>query len=143
MNIEEGTLPGNSNTTSGDSEALLRSYFARKWTVSLRSALLLTGLSVLVAVNSPKLGLDLAVGGVLGIANVLLVMRNNERLVDGRRSRATYAASNMVRIFAVGAIPVIVAVREPGWAMGLYFAGFFTPLAWYTIELRRDIKRGH
>jgi hypothetical protein len=143
MNAEEGTFPDGDNTTSGDSEALLRSYFARKRTISLRSALLLTGLSVLVAVKAPKLGLALAVGGVLGIANMLLVMRNNERLVDGRRSRAIYSASNMVRIFALGAIPVIVAIREPGWAMVLYFAGFFTPLAWYAAELQRDIKRGH
>jgi len=142
LKVEEGTFPGNSNTTSGDSDSALRSYFARKRAISLRSSLFLIGVSALVAAVSPKLGLDLAVGGVLGVANMLLVMRNNERLVDGRRSRGIFAASNMVRIFAVGAIPVIVAVHEPGWAMGLYFAGFFTPLAWYAIELRRDIKRG-
>jgi hypothetical protein len=142
MNVEEGTFPGEPNTTSGDSDSALRSYFARKRTISLRSSLFLIGVSALVAVVSPKLGLDLAVGGVLGVANILLVMRNNERLVDGRRSRGIFAASNMVRIFVVAAIPVMLAIHSPWWSMGVYFAGFFTPLAWYSVELQRWYRRG-
>src|SRR5471032_340332 len=142
MNIEEGTLPGNSNTTSADTEAELRAYFMRKRSISVGASLFLVLVSALVAVWSPWLGLVLVIGGGCGVANILLVMRNNERLLDGNRSRAMFATSNMVRIIAVGAIPVIVTVHGPWWAMGIYFAGFFTPLAWYAIALQRSFKRG-
>jgi len=142
MNDEEGWLPGYANTTSADVEAELRAYFARKRSVSVGASIFLLIVSACVAVRWPLLGLDLAVGGICGVLNILLVMRNNERLVDGRRSRAFYVASNMVRILAVGATAVIVAYRGPWWAMGIYFAGFFTPLAWYAIGLQRSFQRG-
>ncbi|GAC1410266.1 MAG: hypothetical protein NVSMB64_19300 [Candidatus Velthaea sp.] len=142
MKVEEGTLRGSDNTTSADAEAELRAYFARKRSISVASSLFLLTVSAGLALRWPSLGLDLAAGGACGVANMLLVMRNNERLVDGRRSRGLYAASNMVRILAVGAIPVIAVIHGPWWAMGIYFAGFFTPLAWYAVELQRSYKRG-
>jgi hypothetical protein len=142
MNVEEGRFPANSNTTSADTEAELRAYFLRKRSISIGASLFLVLVSALVAVWSPYLGLVLAIGGVCGVANILLVMRNNERLLDGNRSRMLFATSNMVRIIVAGAIPVIVSVHGPWWAMGIYFAGFFTPLAWYAVALQRSFQRG-
>lgn len=142
MKVEEGTIPSGDNTTSADSEAELRAYFSRKRSISVGASLFLVLVSAFVAVWSPWLGLVLVIGGVCGVVNILLVMRNNERLLDGNRSRTMFAASNMIRIIAVGAIPVIVTVRGPWWAMGIYFAGFFTPLAWYAIALQRSFQRG-
>lgn len=142
MKVEEGRFPGDGNTTSADTEAALRAYFSRKRSISVGASLFLILISAVVAVWSPWLGMVLVIGGGCGVVNILLVMWNNERLLDGNRSRAMFAASNMVRIFAVGAIPVIVTLRGPWWAMGIYFAGFFTPLAWYAIALQRSFQRG-
>ena len=142
MKVEEGTFRDGDNTTSADSAAELRAYFSRKRSISVGSSLCLFTVAACVAVWSPRLGLDLAVGGACGVANILLVMRNNERFLDGRRSRGAYAASNMVRIIAVGAIPVVAAIHGPWWSMGIYFAGFFTPLVWYAVELQRWYRRG-
>lgn len=142
MKVEEGTLHGDDNTRSADVAAELRAYSARKRTVSVGSSLFLFALSAVLAVRYPVLGFDLALGGVCGVVNMLLVMHNNERLVDGRRSRAMFAAGNMVRILLVGAIPVFAATHGPWWSMGIYFAGFFTPLGWYVLELHRWYRRG-
>jgi hypothetical protein len=139
---EEGSLTSGDNTQSAESVVELRAYFRRKRSTGFGALLYLCLTAALVAIRWPMLGADLAIGGVCGIANMLLVMRNNERLVDGRRSRAAYAAGNAVRILAVGAIPVIAAIHGPWWAMGIYFAGFFTPLVWYAVELQRWYKRG-
>ena len=82
-------------------------------------------------------------GGALGVLNMLAVMRSNERLLDGRRSKAIFALNAQVRILAVGIIPVAVALRlGQFWTVGLYIAGFFTPLALYALDYRRSIQRG-
>jgi hypothetical protein len=71
----------------------------------------------------------LAVGGAAGIANCVLSIHGNERLLD-RRSVATFVLSSFVRIGLFGIVPVILAVRVPSvWTLGWYFIGFFTPLA--------------
>jgi hypothetical protein len=80
---------------------------------------------------------------VLGVLNMLAVMRGNERLLEGRSSRAIFALNAQVRIFAVGILPVAVALRfGQFWTIGLYFTGFFTPLALYAIAYRRSIRQG-
>lgn len=74
-------------------------------------------------------GLALAVGGTAGIANALLSMHGNERLLE-RRNVAAFVLSSFVRIGLFGIVPVVLAVRAPSlWTLALYFAGFFTPLA--------------
>ena len=121
---------------------MMREYHARKRAVALRSSLLLAGLAIVMATRSPVLGLDLVVGGACGVVNMLLIMRNNERLLDGRRSRGVYGLSNVVRVLGVGVIPAVAAVTGPVWALAISYAGFFTPLASYAIELRNAHRRG-
>jgi hypothetical protein len=69
---------------------------------------------------------------------MLLVMRNNERLLDGRRSTGVYGLVNVIRILGVGFVPVFAAVTGPWWSMGISLAGFFTPLVMYAAALRRE-----
>ena len=141
MKVREGTLEICDNT-GAPSPAMMREYHARKRAVALRSSLLLAGLAIVMATRSPVLGLDLAIGGACGIANMLLIMRNNERLLDGRRSRGVYGLSNVVRVLGVGVLPAVAAVTGPVWSLAISYAGFFTPLASYAIVLRNAYRRG-
>ena len=142
-NVEEGTLRAGTNGSGADPTAALQAYHARKRLISVRTALFLVPLVALAALRNPVAGLELALGGVLGVLNMLATMRGNERLVEGRQSRAIFALSGQLRIFAVGIIPVAVALRlGQFWTIGLYFAGFFTPLTLYAIELRRTLRQG-
>jgi hypothetical protein len=71
----------------------------------------------------------LAAGGLAGIANTLLSMHGNERLLE-RRNIVAFVLSSFVRIGLFGIVPVVLAVRKPSvWTLGWYFVGFFTPLA--------------
>jgi hypothetical protein len=121
---------------------MMREYHARKRAVALRSSLLLAGLAIVMATRSPVLGLDLVVGGACGVVNMLLIMRNNERLLDGRRSRGVYGFNNVVRVLGVGVLPAFAVVTGPVWTLAISYAGFFTPLASYAIELRNAYRRG-
>ena len=98
--------------------------------------------AVLTAVRSPILGFDLVLGGLCGLGNMWLVMRNNERLLAGRRSRGVYGLVNVVRILGIGIVPVFSAVTGPWWSMGIALAGFFTPLVLYALALRREYSTG-
>ncbi len=70
-----------------------------------------------------------AAGAAGGIANAMLSMRGNERLLQ-RGSVAPFVISSLIRIALFGIVPVILAVRVPSvWTLGWYFIGFFTPLA--------------
>ena len=141
IKVQEGTSEICDNTDRAD-PAELRDYYARKRSVAVRSSLLLSGIAVLVALRSPVLGLDLAIGGGCGVANMLLIMRNNERLLSGRRSRGVYGVSNLLRVFGLGALPAIVAVTGPPWTLAISYAGFFTPLVSYALEVRNGLRRG-
>lgn len=136
----EGPLEIGDNTQSADSAAELRAYFARKRSISVRSSLLLASVAILVAIRAPILGLDLVVGGACGVANMLLIMQNNERLLDGRRSRGVYGFNNVLRVLGIGIFPVLAALSGPWWSMGIVYAGFFTPLALYARDLRRSYR---
>src|ERR1700684_4045015 len=127
MKVREGTQEICDNTKRAD-RAELRDYEARKRSVALRSSLLLAGIAILVALRSPLLGLDLAVGGGCGVVNMLLIMRNNERLLDGRRSPGVYGFSNVVRVLGIGTLPATAAITGPVWALAISYAGFFAPL---------------
>jgi hypothetical protein len=141
MKVQEGTPEICDNTGCAD-PAMLREYHARKRSVALRSSLLLAGIAIVMATRSPILGLDLAIGGGCGVLNMLLIMRNNERLLDGRRSRGVYGLNNVVRVLGVGVLPAVAAVTGPVWTLAISYAGFFTPLASYAIELRNAYRRG-
>jgi hypothetical protein len=121
---------------------MMREYHARKRAVALRSSLLLAGLAILMATRTPILGLDLAIGGGCGVLNMLLIMRNNERLLDGGRSRGAYGLNNVMRVMGVGILPAVAALTGPVWALAISYAGFFTPLASYAIALRNEHRRG-
>jgi hypothetical protein len=137
--VGEGMAKIGDNTQGADSQAALSFYKKRKRSVGLRSSLLLVPVAVLVAALwSPKLGFDLVLGGACGLGNMWLVMRNNERLLDGRRSLGVYGLLNVTRILGVGVVPVLAAVTGPWWSMGVALAGFFTPLTLYAFALRRE-----
>ena len=142
MKVEEGSPGGEPNRRTAESGVALRAYFARKRLIAMRSSLFLTPLVILLALRGPMLGGLLALGGICGIINILAIMQSNERLLDGRRSRAAYVWGNMIRVLAFGAIPVFAIMHGPLWTVGIYFAGFFTPLALYAIELQRNLTRG-
>ena len=140
-NIEEGSPPLERNDSRADAEADLRAYHARKRTVCVSSLLVISPVAVWAATRAPVLGIDLFLGVACGIAYALLVMRANERLVDRQTSLGSRARGSVLRIFAFGAMPTLTAAIGPVWGMGLYFAGFFTPLALYAVAVHRDINQ--
>jgi hypothetical protein len=107
----------------------------------VRSLLASLLFSAALAVRIPVIGLDLALGGVCGVINMLLVMRANERLLEGRTSMGAHIGGTLIRLFVFGAVPVYTATIGPVWGMGVYFAGFFTPLALYIGTLQRRYRR--
>lgn len=74
---------------------------------------------------------------------MLLVMHANERLLEGRASVGSHLGAAFARLFVFGALPALAAARGPWWGMGVYFAGFFTPLALYGLTLQRRYRREH
>jgi multisubunit Na+/H+ antiporter MnhB subunit len=131
------------NTQGAEASAAVDAYYARRRSVGFRSFLLLVSVAaVLVVLRLPILGFDLLLGGACGLGNMWLVMRNNERLLDGRRSRGVYGLVNVIRILGIGIVPVFSAVTGPWWSLGIALAGFFTPLALYSIALRQEYSTG-
>ena len=140
MKVQEGRFTGDDNRPSAAPEAHLRAYFARKRLIGTRSAFVLLPVAGCLAIRWPLLGLDLAVGGICGVVNMLLIMRNNERLLDRGRSRSAYGLSNTLRIVVVSLVPVIAAAHHPWWYMLVAIAGLFAPLVLYSFELRREVS---
>lgn len=138
--IEEGRLNSGPNRTPAGAASEMRAYYARKRSVCASSLLLIVPVAALASTRAPVLGLDLLLGVIGGIAYALLLMRTNERLGEGY-SLGAHARSSVLRVFAFGALPVLTAVIGPVWGMGLYFAGFFTPLALYVVAVKREISR--
>ena len=120
--------PRNGPNTSGAVASSNRFMPRRmKLDVCLRSLLLIVPLATLLALKSVLLASELSVGAVCGIVNVLLMMRAHERLLNGTTLLSGHVGGSVVRVLAVGTLPVFVAVSGPWWGMGIYFAGFFTP----------------
>ena len=141
--VREGMAEIGDNTQGAEASAAVDAYIARKRSVGLRSLLLLVPVAVILAVlRAPILGFDLLLGAACGLGNMWLVMRNNERLLDGRRSRGVYGLVNVVRILGIGIVPVFSAVTGPWWSMGVALAGFFTPLVLYGLALRQEYSTG-
>ncbi len=141
-NVEEGGLVDGHKKGGADPTAELQAYHARKRLITVRTSLFLVPLVVIATWRNPVAGLQLALGGVIGVLNMLATMRANERLLEGRSNRAIFALNAQIRIFAVGMLPVAVAIRlgEP-WTVALYIAGFFTPLALYALAYHRTVKQ--
>ncbi len=90
---------------------------------------------------SPPAAFALALGSACGILNALLVMRGAERLA-GHASVGTFVFTSILRILVFAVVPVELSLHAPWWTFGVYFAGFFAPLALYAmflaVELRTD-----
>ncbi len=141
--VQEGMAEIGDNTQGADASAAVDAYDARKRSVGFRSFLLLVPVAAgLVVMRVPILGFDLVLGAACGVGNMWLVMRNNERLLAGRRSTGVYGLLNVVRILGIGIVPVFSAVTGPWWSMGVALAGFFTPLVLYGLALRREYSTG-
>jgi hypothetical protein len=131
------------NTQGAVASAAVDAYIARRRSVGLRSLLVLVPIAAVLAVlRGPILGFDLLLGAACGLGNMWLVMRNNERLLAGRRSRGVYGLVNVIRILGIGIVPVFSAVTGPWWSMGVALAGFFTPLVLYGLALRQEYSTG-
>ena len=140
-NIEEGWPQAGPNPSPAGAEDTMHAYYARKRSVCVSTLLLLLPIAALVAARAPIVGLDLLIGGVCGIAYALLVMHANERLASPRSALGAHARNSVLRVLAFGAVPVLTAMIGPVWGMGLYFAGFFSPLVLYASAVRSEIAR--
>ncbi len=125
-----------STYTPAEAAADLAHYQRMKRSVSLRSLLVVVPFALLLAHWSLWFALALLVGGICGVANALLAMHGNERLLD-RRSVGAFVISSFVRIGLFGIVPVVLVIESGSpWSLGLYFTGFFTPLGLYAAGLR-------
>lgn len=137
---EEGSSRRPSNYSPADAAADLAVYERMKRSVSLRSLLVVSIVSVILLARASSLAPALEAGVLCGVANMFLTMWANERLVD-RQNVRVFVLSSFLRLGLFGIIPVILAARGPWYSMGIYFAGFFTPLALYALQMRRAYER--
>jgi hypothetical protein len=142
IKVEEGSSLDGDNRPSAEPASDEHAYFARKRSMAQRSAFVLVPIAAGLAMWSPMLGFDLALGGTCGVGNMLLIMRNNERLLTRGCSRSAYGLRNTLRILIVGLVPVFAATHHPWWYMLMAIAGFFAPLVVYSFQLRRELSTG-
>ena len=121
-------------------EALYRKLKRR----ALLGTLLVVAISALPLAHwFPWFALALVVGGICGMANALLSMAGNERLLE-RRNVPVFVLSSFLRLALFGIVPVVLALRVSSlWTLGCYFIGFFTPLALYGLGLQSAYRRKH
>ncbi len=117
----------------------MRAYIVRRRSMVGWSLLLGTGAGVAVWAFSPIGAVSLVAGTLCGLANALLVMRGNERLLD-HGSVSTFVFSSVLRIFVFGIVPVEFCLHGPWWTMATYFGGFFSPLALYAVLVGRGLR---
>ena len=141
MKVEEGSILGDGNSQSAAMGLALHAYFARKRIVGVRAAIFICVFAVFASFFGVKLGLDVLLGGSCGIANMLLVMQTNEALLSRGRGVLLHVARGRFRMIGFAALGAAVTIWSPWWAMGLYFIGFFAPLAVYALQLRSEIIR--
>jgi len=139
MNLQEGSVTANLNPRSAISEAALRAYSLRKRSMVVESIVLAAVAACVIAMRSHIAAVALATGALCGIANALLSMRGNERLLD-HRSVASFVFGSVLRIGVFGIVPVEFGLHAPAWAMGIYFVGFFMPLALYAVNFARTLR---
>jgi hypothetical protein len=105
------------------------------------SVLFAVSAALAIAAKSPLAAVAVAVGTGCGLANALLTMRGNERLLD-HRSVSSFVFSSILRVAVFGIVPVEFALHGPAWLMAVYFVGFFTPLALYAVIVARAVRTG-
>ena len=137
----QGSLPDGPNRPGALIDPAFGDYTKLKRRIYLRSLIFAFPLAVALAVRGPFLGLDFALGVVWGVANMMLMTRANERLLAGQATVGAHAFGSVMRVFAAGAVPIFVAPFVPWWGFGVYFGGFFLPLALYALELRRSYRQ--
>jgi hypothetical protein len=139
---EEETSPTRRTYSPAEAAADLAFYYKLKRAASLGTLLVVALPALPLALWYPWPALALVIGGAAGVANTLLSMHGNERLLE-RRNVAAFVLSSFVRIGLFGIVPVVLAVRYPSvWTLVCYFLGFFTPLALSAAMLRARDKRG-
>lgn len=111
-----------------------------KQSLSGRSLLLVLPIALIVGYFSRYAALALGIGGLCGVLNARLAMLGSEQ-VAASGNRGAFVLSSFLRIAVFGIVPVGFAVRGPWWTIGVYFAGFFTPLALYALGLQREYQR--
>ena len=115
----------------------LSAYRARKWSTAGWSLAIGVAASLVVGAASAAAAVALGFGTLCGILNALLSMRANERLAD-HRNVAFFVLSSILRILVFGIVPVELALHGPWWTFGIYFIGFFLPLAVYAVSVGRS-----
>lgn len=115
---------------------------AMKRLIGFRSFVIVSLVAALLYSRSARVGLDLELGVVLGILNMWLMMRANERYLDGRVSRAQRSIETFVRLIAVGSFFALALCWGPWWSIAIMFAGLYTPQLLYMYELARRYRTG-
>jgi hypothetical protein len=124
------------NRASAVMEAEMRMYAARKRSMIGYSIVSATIVACVLWIQFPYTAAALFVGVMCGIANALLSMWSNERLLD-HRSVASFVFGSVLRIGVFGIVSVEFGMHGPAWTIGVYFIGFFTPLGWYALNAAR------
>ena len=118
----------------------LASYYSMKRLIGLRSVILVSVFALLLAARYPIVGLDLEFGGLVGVGNMYLLMRANERFLDRKIGRAQRLSENIQRLIILATVPVVTTLWSPWWAMGVTLCGIFMPLALYVLELQKRYR---
>jgi hypothetical protein len=105
------------------------------------SVLFAVSAALAIAAKSPLAAVAIVTGTACGVANALITMRSNERLVE-HRSVSFFVFSSILRVAVFGIVPVEFALHGPAWLMAVYFLGFFVPLALYAILVARAVRTG-
>jgi len=139
----EESAPSRRTYTPAEAAADEALYKTLKRRASLGSLLVVAISALPLAWWYPWFALALVVGGVCGVANALLSMAGNERLLE-RRNVPVFVLSSFLRLGLFGIVPVVLALRVSSlWTLGCYFIGFFLPLAFYGLSLRSAYRRKH
>ncbi len=137
---EQGSPEADSNT---DRAAVgLASYLEMKRIIGWRSVLLVSSLALLLWLRYPALALDLELGGLVGVGNMLLMMRGNERFLSRKTGRARRTSDSLQRLIIMAVVPVITTFWSPWWAMAVTLSGIFLPLCLYVFELQYRYRTG-
>lgn len=118
----------------------LASYYSMKRLIGLRSMFIVSALALVIGALSPSIGIDLEFGGLIGVGNMFLVMRGNERFLDQKIGRARRASENIQRLIIMATAPVVTTLWSPWWGMGVTLCGIFMPLALYVLELQHRYR---
>ncbi len=137
---QKDSLPARRTYSPAEAAAGRAVYDKMKRSVSGRSLLLVLLVALIAGYFSWYSGLAFAIGGLCGALNARLAMLGHERFAASC-NRSTFVLSSFLRIAVFGIVPVGFAVRGPWWTIGVYFAGFFTPLALYAFGLQREYQR--